>query len=306
MAPIQLRVRWGYVLKIIALVLLALAVILLIWLALGARDYAYRFTHVGCIGPLEGLGPEGYESELVTFPSPKGYDLHGWLSHGTLHPEIAIVALPGASGNGYFALPDARILAAAGYSTLVMEHRSCANPALIHSGGYYESFDLEGAVDYLKSRPGIKHVGVLGFSTGGTATLLAASRDPNIEAVVAIGGFMSMEDDMFDPEVPHTPVDLLGRWMLRVFTEQDMGVPITEVSPINHIRQISPRPVFLIYGDVGEEHDGRALYAAAGDPKELWIVPGAGHAGEQTAYPDEYRRRVLAFFSRAFGLGGSP
>lgn len=56
-------------------------------------------------------------------------------------------------------------------------------------------------------------------------------------------------------------------------------------------------PLLVIHGDRDEmipDSMGRALYAAAPEPKKLWIVPGAGHnnlrvsAGEQ--YVEELRR----------------
>ena len=42
--------------------------------------------------------------------------------------------------------------------------------------------------------------------------------------------------------------------------------------------------------------DGEAIFAAAGEPKALWLIPGAGHSEGATAAPDEYRRRIVAFF----------
>jgi fermentation-respiration switch protein FrsA (DUF1100 family) len=44
--------------------------------------------------------------------------------------------------------------------------------------------------------------------------------------------------------------------------------------------------------------DVRRLYEQAGEPKELWIAPGAGHRRVDQVYPDEYRDRVLGFFDR--------
>ena len=68
------------------------------------------------------------------------------------------------------------------------------------------------------------------------------------------------------------------------------------------VARIAPRPVLFIYG----EHDQpnvRGLtpkyYRNAGDPKELWRVPGAGHTGGIDARPREYERRVIRFFDRA-------
>jgi hypothetical protein len=45
----------------------------------------------------------------------------------------------------------------------------------------------------------------------------------------------------------------------------------------------------------------RALFAAAGQPKQEWIAPSGGHAGALAAHPAEYQQRVLAFFAAYLG-----
>jgi hypothetical protein len=67
------------------------------------------------------------------------------------------------------------------------------------------------------------------------------------------------------------------------------------------VARIAPRPVFLIYsenGGGGEELTPR-YFAAAGEPKQTWMVPGATHTGGLAARPAEYGRRVAAFFDNA-------
>ena len=72
--------------------------------------------------------------------------------------------------------------------------------------------------------------------------------------------------------------------------------------PIEAMPHISPRAVFLINGADDwtgtNPDDARALYAAAGEPKELWIVPGAGHGGAFHVARQEYQERLLAFFDQ--------
>jgi hypothetical protein len=47
--------------------------------------------------------------------------------------------------------------------------------------------------------------------------------------------------------------------------------------------------------------DGRAheQFAAAGEPKLLWIVPDLGHGGYIQTWPEEYETRVIDFFDAA-------
>ena len=49
------------------------------------------------------------------------------------------------------------------------------------------------------------------------------------------------------------------------------------------------------------------FYEAAREPKEIWLVPGAGHTGGIEAEPEEYERRVVSFFDDALlADAGSP
>jgi len=57
-------------------------------------------------------------------------------------------------------------------------------------------------------------------------------------------------------------------------------------------------PVFVIGGDADPNtrpEESRRLFDAAPQPKQLWLVPGAGHEDFHAAATQEYERRVLAF-----------
>ncbi len=72
--------------------------------------------------------------------------------------------------------------------------------------------------------------------------------------------------------------------------------------PEDRIGLIAPRPVFLIYAvpGIGEEDIRQPqFYAAAGEPKAIWRVPGSDHTGGFEAQPAEYERRVIAFLDDA-------
>ena len=66
--------------------------------------------------------------------------------------------------------------------------------------------------------------------------------------------------------------------------------------------RLAPRPLFLIYGSEGqgaEKNLNPRYFEAAGEPKTLWEVPGAGHTGGIDARPGEYEQRVVSFFDDA-------
>ena len=67
---------------------------------------------------------------------------------------------------------------------------------------------------------------------------------------------------------------------------------------------MAPRPLLLIAPRDDRLIDWRQsvrLYEAAGEPKELMVVDGAGHAEAYAAAPDRYRARVLDFYERSLG-----
>jgi uncharacterized protein len=268
-------------------------------LILLAWGYAFSLTHIGCLGTHDSLASREFASDPVEFRTTAGYSLRGWFTRGSRLPETVIIVLPGMSGDTQMDLADGEILAKAGYSTFMYEHRSCANSSLLHSGGYFEADDLISAVGYLASRGDIHHIGVIGFSTGGTAALLAAAKTPRIEAVIAKGAparFLGATNAK-----PGAANELEGwytRLVLKFFSLQT-GLPSGVKEPVDVIGSISPRPVLLIYGD-HEASQGQTLYAQAGSPTEFWIVSGAGHGGYQVANPQEYTSRVVGFFDSVF------
>jgi fermentation-respiration switch protein FrsA (DUF1100 family) len=73
-------------------------------------------------------------------------------------------------------------------------------------------------------------------------------------------------------------------------------------SLIDLVAKVTPRPLLLMYsgtGQGGEVQLNPEFYRAAGNPKTLWKIPGAGHASGIHAQPREYERRVIEFFDQA-------
>jgi fermentation-respiration switch protein FrsA (DUF1100 family) len=69
------------------------------------------------------------------------------------------------------------------------------------------------------------------------------------------------------------------------------------LNPISHIDNLGA-PVLLISGSV-DQHTRMAeterLFAAAREPKEIWIVPGGGHFNMHAYAGREYEHRITDF-----------
>jgi fermentation-respiration switch protein FrsA (DUF1100 family) len=85
-------------------------------------------------------------------------------------------------------------------------------------------------------------------------------------------------------------------WQLEV----RLGVSADTVAPILGIRNIEA-PLLLVAGERDRHttiEQSRALFGAAPEPKELWVVAGAVHQDFHRLVPQEYERRVLDFLKR--------
>jgi hypothetical protein len=69
------------------------------------------------------------------------------------------------------------------------------------------------------------------------------------------------------------------RWLKTRISPE--GWKLVPVPPAEAAAEISPIPLLIVHGDQDHyfpaEH-ARQLYMAAGEPKELWLEPGMGHA----------------------------
>jgi len=80
------------------------------------------------------------------------------------------------------------------------------------------------------------------------------------------------------------------------------GIDVNRVRPMEVIGQISPRPLLLIHekdDPVVPADNSLRNFAAARQPKELWLVPGTGHGHAHTLAKSEYERKVTNFFKAA-------
>ena len=171
------------------------------------------------------------------------------------------------------------------------------------SVGFLERLDILAAVAWLDEQVGRAPIGVLGISMGGATAILAAAETSRIAAVVADSPFARLRSPVHAAicrrGYPRAVSPLLtwsvctiASWQVRVRGGLD---------PIDVVHRIAPRPLFIIHGEadwlipVENAHD---LYRRAGEPKELWVVPGVDHACVPQAEPRVYSERVAAFFER--------
>ncbi len=245
--------------------------------------------------------------EDITFPSWDGTRLSGWWVPTHRSGARTIVLLDGYGGTRAGVLPQAAYLFAAGYNVLLFDFRARGqSEGRDVTFGAFEQGDALGALDYLARRGDVdmRRVGLQGGSMGAAVAIMAASADARVAGVIAEAPFKdvpSIIDTEFEKRVG-LPVFPFAR-ITTAILEWRIGVRAADISPIRALPGLAGRPLLLIEDADDPEitpSNQQALYAAAGEPKELWRVPGAGHAKGHTVAPEEYERRVLAFWESVF------
>jgi pimeloyl-ACP methyl ester carboxylesterase len=223
----------------------------------------------------------GIDFEEVCFPTAGGKTLYGWwISCGASGAPVVIL-VHGWGRNVQRMLPYVKMLHPAGFDLLAFDarhHGSSDEDDYASMPKFAE--DILAGVDWVERRCGTEvHIGVLGLSVGGSAAILASSRDERITAVATVGAFAD----------PRDPRATLGRfwWILGPglplafrFVEWRMGLRFKSFAPQNVIGR-SRCPFLLIHGSedtVIPLRHARRLAAAAGASARLWIIPGRNHS----------------------------
>ena len=244
----------------------------------------------------------------VTPPSPNG----SWvlLFHGVADNRVGVIG-------------QSEFLLRAGYSVIMMDARGHgASEGSIATYGWLERNDTKAVIDALNADfmqrcaaiqwHGVggpvcapNHIFALGESMGAGIALQSAAADPRIEAVVAEASFANLREAAYDyAGLRKSP--LLGKTLLRPFAwtllyrgEKLTGFPLAEISPVKAVASRA-FPVLLICDEKDEALPCRhtqMIYDAARGLKQLWVVPNAYHTAALGFYPEEFHRRVLAFFA---------
>jgi len=176
-----------------------------------------------------------------------------------------------------------------GFATLIFNFRGTGT-----SGGNFDILgwtrDLKAAIDYLSTLPEIdkSHLALLGFSAGAAVSVYVAAQDKRVSSVALCAcpaefTFLTEVDD------PSSVIDHFRK--ISIIRDKDFPRSTKEwfsgfrqVSPINHVAKIAPRPLLLVHGNQDELVDvshAYKLYDKAGEPKQIIAVDGAGHGLRQ-------------------------
>jgi len=288
-----MKITWRYWLNLVVVALTALLLFGLGGLLWFSHRQAYNYMQPRRLEPPSGelLRQNGIPYREIELLTSDGIKLATWY---TPPQNSALILVAHGYGDRrseeFYAL-----FAEHGYGVLAWDFRGHgASSGDLVTLGYYETRDVEAALAFALAQPDVGRIGGWGGSMGAVTMIRVTARHPEIEALVADSPFVTLEDEL-DLRVPYPLLNPL----IRFFVERATGLSLEMVRPIDEIKLISPRPVFLIQG-MGDTmvplNSAILLYEAAGEPRELWIEAGVPHLNMYVHCRTCYTERVIRFF----------
>ena len=243
--------------------------------------------------------------------------LRGWWVPRTTQavgPESAIIVVHGIDSNRArdpeLYMPLIRDLRDSGFSLLMFDLRAHGeSDGEVMSAGYYERFDVLGAMDVTEDKYGIptERIGILGFSMGGVATLLGATEEPRLRALVIDSAFANI-DDLFAAEVSdRTP---LPEWTISVLkpgmeivARVRYGIKLSALKPEEFVGELDFPMLFTHAEDddrIAADHSERIAAAATHPDTRLRSFPTGGHSAAFGDHAEEYLGVVTEYFKWRF------
>jgi pimeloyl-ACP methyl ester carboxylesterase len=179
--------------------------------------------------------------------------------------------------------------------------------------GDREIFDVDVVLRHAREL-GYRRVATVGFSMGASIVLRHAALIGGADAVVSVSGpgwwYFRGTKPMRKVHwaVEHRLGRVVTRTLLNTRISSGRWDPVP-LPPADAAARISPTPLLIVHGDQDGyfpvEHAQR-LYAAAREPRELWIVPGFGHAESGAEASPGLLDRVAGWVREAIPVAASP
>ena len=292
-------------------VLIALGVTAALYALIVLRT-AWRILHPNRAWRPYDWEPPPLDLMRVYFKSADGTPLAGWIKPHE-NPIATVILVHGLGVNYTVMANRAYRLWRRGFSVMLFDFRACGESGgAVSTCGPREVDDLAAAVDLCIHQPefGDASIVALADSLGGTVALAAAARRSEIQAVFSDAAPISLTSAIEKGFAAYTglPARPFRRAVVRV-AERISGERVEDFSVEHAIARIAPRAVCIAHGHqdpLVDVADARLMYERAGEPKELWLEPDAGHVLASQIDPEVYADRVADFFKRAVAPDRGP
>ncbi len=244
----------------------------------------------------------GLDFEPVQFTSRDGIRLHGWWIPAG-NSLKTIIFLHGHHGSMDPDLQYAPLFHENRYNVLMFDFRAHGrSEGKVTSVGALERLDAMAAVQFAAAK-GSPKIGLLGFSMGGRAAVLAGGESVSVDAVVC---------DCCPARIT-TAVELhLNRRGVPVFLARALAyflvfgaslrckINLFDFEPIRQSFRLHGKPILFLQGRQDPNvriAETLTMVHNAGSQVSLWLVDDAAHCDISNLHPQEFAKRVVDFFN---------
>ena len=241
-------------------------------------------------------GLYGLEYQPVELHAADGTELFAWFLPARGKARGSVLYLHGNGQNISTQFANVAWMPAAGFNVLALDYRgyggSQGSPSLPGV-----QLDIDAAMRALLARPDVdpQRIVVFGQSLGGALAIhyLAHSRYRSSVRALVVDSAFSDYERIGREKLAAAVITWPFQWFASLAIDN-------RYSPEAAVGLLSPIPVLFIHGDadgIVPLHHSQRLFELAGFPKELWVVPGAGHI--QAIQSKELRARLTEYLVRA-------
>ena len=292
--------------KIITIIILVVLLVLaggVSYISYSAADSLVHSPHEKALDAPENYGYTNYEN--VSFPAgdDPSVTLRAWYFPPAPEKNGAtIIYVHGFQAERSWLLSQARFMIDEGYGALLLDLRNSGeSDGDTTYFGEKEWHDVEGAVNYLSTRPEVNMslLGIMGRSMGGGVVIRAQAEMGVFKFVIAQSTFSSVPQLVNDvvplftglPSFPFAP-------MIVFFGSRETGIDVNAVNSVNELQRFKDTPILIMHGTEDDWipfAQGQALYEAAKEPKQFYAIQGAKHFPVMDADPEGIKKVLLGF-----------
>lgn len=246
-----------------------------------------------------GPPPAALNADSVSIATRSTEVVSGWFARGE-RGRGAVLLLHGVRSDRRHMLARALRLHASGYSVLLVDlpaHGESSGARITF--GYREAEGVRASLGFLNDSVGDERIAVVGVSLGAASFVLADAHWP--PSAVVLESMYSTIDDAVSNRL-RLRGGSFGALLTPLLTWQlpiRLGVSAEQLRPIDRVARL--RSPVLIAAGTADEHttlaETRRIFAAAPEPKDLWLVDGAAHVDLYDFNPRSYEAKVFGFLA---------
>lgn len=240
--------------------------------------------------------------QSLDIQTARGNHLAAWYA---VHPQTTHAALlmHGAGSNRLQMLQRAQLLYSLGYNVLMFDFQAYGeSQGQYVTYGYLESQDATAAFNYLKQFNPQAKLLVIGVSLGGASAVMSSVIRQQADALVLESVYSDLPTAIFNRL--QVRLGKAASWAYPLLAWQmplRLGFKAADLSPLRELSQIK-MPVMIMNGAMDvytNVQEAQSLYQAVQAPKQLVIVPNAGHTDLYAYNSLLYEQQLKAFLQKA-------